>query len=208
MIDFPASTHVGKRLPKEAFYQHLELTNALKNKFVSDIEQIAVENTLTKDNLNLSKDAAIKEIMLLSLTLKKQNFDAKIAEVIARQNPHKLVFLFGYDDKRQLAVYHSKLYRSEWGNADKVNLILSGDNLDSIWNDLVRQVAIHSECILRHPDAPIDEQLKIQNEINNLSKLIKKTENAVIKEKQPKQKFDLYTRLQKYKEQLNEITNG
>lgn len=207
MIDFPASTCVCKRLPKEAFYQHLELTNSLKNKFVSDIEQIAVENTLTKDNLNLSKDAPIKEIMLLSLTLKKQNFDAKIAEVIARQNPHKLVFQFVYDDKRQFAVYHSRLYRSEWISADKLNLTLSGDNLDSIWDDLVRQVAIHSECILRHSEASIDEQLKMQNEIDSLSKLITKTENAVIKEKQPKHKFDLYTRLQKYKEQLNEITN-
>mgnify|MGYP006988258178 CR=1 FL=1 len=35
MIDFPTATAVHRRLPKEAFYKHLPLTKALKDKFVS-----------------------------------------------------------------------------------------------------------------------------------------------------------------------------
>ena len=98
MINFPQSTVVHRRLPKEAFYKHLPLTAAVKAKFVSDVDQIQVENTLTKDNLNLGKESEIKEILLLSITLKKQDFDGKIVEAIARQNPHKLVFLLVYED--------------------------------------------------------------------------------------------------------------
>lgn len=74
MIDFPKSTVVRRRLPKEAFYQHLSLTATLKARFVSDVEQIQVENSLTQRNLNLENKSDIKEILLLSLHPAVYNF--------------------------------------------------------------------------------------------------------------------------------------
>lgn len=208
MIDFPASTIVRRRLPKEAFYKHLPLSAALKQKFVSDVDRITVENSLTKGNLNLEKDSEIREIMLLSISLKKQDFDGKIVEAIARQNPHKLIFLLVYDAERQLAVYHSKLYRTKWMKENNLSLTLAGNTLDEIWDDLVRQIAVSSEAVLKQEGQTIDEQLKTQDEINRLNTLIKRIEAAAWKEQQPKKKFELYTRLQEYKKQLEEITNG
>ncbi|WP_288274545.1 DUF4391 domain-containing protein [uncultured Acidaminococcus sp.] len=208
MINFPQSTVVHRRLPKEAFYKHLPLTAAVKAKFVSDVDRIQVENTLTKDNLNLGKESEIKEILLLSITLKKQDFDGKIVEAIARQNPHKLVFLLVYEDQRQLAVYHSKLYRSAWVQEKDLDLVLQGSTLNEIWDDLVRQIAISSEALLKEENQSIEDQLRNQDEINRLNKLIEKTEAAAWKEQQPKKRFELYTRLQDYKRQMEEITHG
>ncbi len=208
MIDFPASTIVRRRLPKEAFYKRLPLTAALKQKFVSDVDRITVENSLTKGNLNFAKGSEIKEILLLSITLKKQEFDGKIVEAIARQNPHKLIFMLVYDDERQLAVYHSKLYRTKWMKENNLSLTLAGNTLDEIWDDLVRQIAVSSEAVLKQEGQTIDEQLKTQDEINRLNKLIKRTEAASWKEQQPKKRFELYTELQRYKEQLEEIIHG
>lgn len=208
MINFPQSTVVHKRLPKEAFYKHLPLTAAVKAKFVSDVERIQVENTLTKGNLNLAKESEIKEILFLSITLKKQDFDGKIIEAIARQNPHKLVFLLVYEDQRQLAVYHSKLYRSAWVQEKDLDLVLQGSTLNEIWDDLVRQIAISSEALLKEENQSIEDQLRNQDEINRLNKLIEKTEAAAWKEQQPKKRFELYTRLQDYKRQMEEITHG
>ena len=56
MIDFPTATVVHRRMPKEAFYKHLAITKMLKEKFVSDVDRIFVENSLTKDNLNLTAE--------------------------------------------------------------------------------------------------------------------------------------------------------
>ena len=208
MINFPQSTVVHRRLPKEAFYKHLPLTAAVKAKFVSDVDRIQVENTLTKDNLNLGKESEIKEILLLSITLKKQDFDGKIVEAIARQNLHKLVFLLVYEDQRQLAVYHSKLYRSAWVQEKDLDLVLQGSTLNEIWDDLVRQIAISSEALLKEENQSIEDQLRNQDEINRLNKLIEKTEAAAWKEQQQKKRFELYTRLQDYKRQMEEITHG
>ena len=208
MIDFPASTIVRRRLPKEAFYKRLPLTAALKQKFVSDVDRITVENSLTKGNLNLAKDSEIKEILLLSIILKKQDLDGKVVEAIARQNPHKLIFMLVYDDERQLAVYHSKLYRTKWMKENNLSLTLAGNTLDEIWDNLVRQIAVSSEAVLKQECQTIDEQLKTQDEIDRLNTLIKRIEAAAWKEQQPKKKFELYTRLQEYKKQLEGITNG
>ena len=208
MIDFPSSTKVGRRLPKEAFYKHLPLSVTLKAKFVSDVERIVVENSLTKDNLNLAKKTDVEEILLLSMLLKKKDFDGKIVEAIARQNPHKLIFLLEYENQRQLVVYYKKLYRSEWVQEETLNLRLSGDTLDAIWEDLVRQIAIHSDAVLGNNELTIDEQLENQDEIDKLNMLIRKTETEAWKEQQPKKKFELYKQAKKYKEQLEELTHG
>ncbi|MGN0838042.1 MAG: DUF4391 domain-containing protein [Pyramidobacter sp.] len=208
MIDFPGSMEVQRQIPQDVFYKHLPLSNALKAKFVSDVNQITVENSLTKENLNLAKDSEIEEILLLSIDLKKQDCDEKILEAIARQNSHKLVFLLVYENMRQLAVYRGKLYSSQWMKDSDLSLSLSGSTLDDIWDDLVRQVAISSDAVLQQNDQTIDEQLKNQDEINRLNKLIQKTETAAWKEQQPKKRYELYTQLQEYKRNLEEITHG
>lgn len=208
MIDFPGNTLVKRRLPKEAFYKHLSLSATLKSKFVSDADCIILENSLTRKNLNLARDSEIKEIMLLSITLRKQNFDGKIVEAIARQNPHQLIFLLIYGDEFQLAVYQGRLYRTDWMKEKDLSLTLSGNTLDEIWDNLVRQTAISSKTVLSRKDQTIHEQLKMQDEINRLHMVIQKTEKAAWKEQQPKKRFELYTKLQEYKKQLEEITHG
>lgn len=208
MIEFPAATAVHRRLPKEAFYKHLPLTKILKEKFVSDVDRIVVENSFTKENLNLASDAEIKEIMLLSISLKKQEFDGKVIEAIARQNPHKLVFLLSFENQQQLAVYHNKLYRTLWMDHDEITLKLQGYSLDEIWDSFIEQIALYEERAEQTESLSIDDRLEIQNQILKLEKQIDKTENAMWKEQQPKKKFELHTRLREYQKKLEDLKHG
>lgn len=208
MIEFPAATAVHRRLPKEAFYKHLPLTKILKEKFVSDVDRIVVENSFTKENLNLASDAEIKEIMLLSISLKSQEFDGKIIEAIARQNPHKLVFLLSFENQQQLAVYHNKLYRTLWMKHDEIALKLQGYSLDEIWDSFIEQIALYEERAEQTDALSIEDRLAIQDQILKLEKQIDKTENAMWKEQQPKKKFELHTRLREYQKKLEDLKHG
>ena len=208
MIEFPAATAVHRRLPKEAFYKHLPLTKILKEKFVSDVDRIVVENSFTKENLNLASDAEIKEIMLLSISLKSQEFDGKVIEAIARQNPHKLVFLLSFEDQQQLAVYHNKLYRTLWMKHDEIALKLQGYSLDEIWDSFIEQIALYEERAEQTDAFSIEDRLAIQDQILKLEKQIDKTENAMWKEQQPKKKFELHTRLREYQKKLEDLKHG
>lgn len=208
MIEFPAATAVHRRLPKEAFYKHLPLTKILKEKFVSDVDRIVVENSFTKENLNLASDAEIKEIMLLSISLKNQEFDGKVIEAIARQNPHKLVFLLSFENQQQLAVYHNKLYRTLWMKHDEIALKLQGYSLDKIWDSFIEQIALYEERAEQTDALSIEDRLAIQDQILKLEKQIDKTENAMWKEQQPKKKFELHTRLREYQKKLEDLKHG
>ena len=208
MIEFPAATAVHRRLPKEAFYKHLPLTKILKEKFVSDVDRIVVENSFTKENLNLASDAEIKEIMLLSISLKNQEFDGKVIEAIARQNPHKLVFLLSFEDQQQLAIYHNKLYRTLWMAHDAITLKLQGYSLDEIWDSFIEQIALYEERAEQTDALSIEDRLAIQDQILKLEKQIDKTENTMWKEQQPKKKFELHTRLREYQKKLEDLKHG
>ena len=208
MIEFPAATAVHRRLPKEAFYKHLPLTKILKEKFVSDVDRIVVENSFTKENLNLASDAEIKEIMLLSISLKNQEFDGKVIVAIARQNPHKLVFLLSFEDQQQLAIYHNKLYRTLWMAHDEIELKLQGYSLDEIWDSFIEQIALYEERAEEIADLSIEDRLEIQDQILKLEKQIDKTENTMWKEQQPKKKFELHTRLREYQKKLEDLKHG
>lgn len=208
MINFPEATVVHRRLPKEAFYKRLPLTTVLKDKFVSDVDRIYVENSLTKENLNLTADSDVKEILLLSISLKKQEFDGKVVEAIARQNQHQLVFLLIYEEQRQLALYHSKLYRTQWIPEEELQLVANGFSLEEIWNNLIEQIALYEERANPSDDLTINQRLALQEKILKLEKQIEKTEAAAWKEQQPKKRFELYTRVQSYKQKLEELKHG
>lgn len=208
MIDFPKSTYIHRRMPKEAFYKNLNLTATLKEKFVTDVDRIYVENSLTAANLNLEHENAIKEILVLSIELKKQEFDNRIIESIAKQNLHKLLFLISFEDNRQLAVYYGKLYCTPWISKEEMELKASGFSLNEIWEHFVEQIALYEERAEATTKLSIEERLALQEQIIKLEKQIEKIEKAAWKEQQPKKRFDLYSRLQAYKKKLEELKNG
>lgn len=207
-IDFPEVTKIHRRMPKEAFYKQLQLTKSLKEKFIQDVDRIFVENSLTMENLHLTQESNVNEILLLSISLKKKEFDGKVVEAIARQNPHHLVFLLIFEDSRQLALYHGKLYRTQWMPEENLNLTANGFSLEEIWNGFIEQIALYEERVEAVDSLTIDQRLQLQEKIVKLEKQIAKTEAAAWKETQPKKRFNLYTRLQKYKQELEELKRG
>ncbi len=208
MMEMPSGTRVHRLLPKEAFYKHLQINRTLKEKYVSDVEHIYVENVLTNSSLNLTVQSEIKEIMLLLVQLKKQEFDGKLIEAIARQNQHQLIFLLVYGEMCQLGLFCGKLYLTPWSHADDMALKLQGNSIDDIWNGFIEQIALYEEKAVKNDALTVEERLARQEQITKLEKLISKTEAAAWREKQPKKKFEIYTQLRDYKKLLEELKNG
>lgn len=205
MIEFPVSTRVHRRLPKEAFYKHLTLTAVLKEKFVTDVERIDMENSLSNRSLNLDTPSEIQEILVLCITLTKEDFDGRILEAIAKQNEHKLLFVLSCGEKQSLALYHNKLYNTSWKNENEISLTLNGSSLDEIWSSFVEQTALYEEQAENVDSLSIDERLALQEQITKLEKLIAKTEKSAWKEQQPKKKFELYSKLKQYQKELQKL---
>ena len=205
MIQFPSTTVVGRILPKEAFYKRLSLSAELKEKFVTDVKRITLANSLTAATLNLKPGTEISEILVLAIDLKKPEFDGRILENIARQNKHKLVFVLRYENSAKLAVYHRKLYTTDWVPIDDLRLVASGFTPDEVWNGFLEQIALQQDVICSEKSGSIDERLQRQDAIVKLKKEIDKLELLTRKEIQPKKKFELYLELQTKKQELSDL---
>lgn len=195
---------MGRNIPKEAFYKHLSLSSELRGKFISDIKRIVLEYKLSPDTINLEKSGEIGEILVLSIELKKQEPDYRLVESIARQNAHKLLFLLKYQEQGQLALYHGKLYKTDWMPLTELKLEARGLNLDCIWEGYVEQIASQNNIISFCGSLNLDEKLKKQDAILKLQKEISRLERLSRSENQPKKRFDLFTQLQCLRRKLAE----
>ena len=207
MISFPGTLRVHKKIPKEAFYKRLPLTAAAKKHFVSDIDEIYMEWVLSKDGLHLDKKGTIGEIDVLLITLKAKNYSFAVPEAIARGIPHKLLFIMKYDDEVQLAIHYGHLYAGPWQKEEEIDLKAEGLSIDEIWQNFMKRIVLTDVPENRQED-PVKEQVALQNKISELKKTINKLETAVWKEEQPKKKFEIYTKLEAKKKELEALIHG
>jgi len=208
MIGFPSGTVIGRIMPKEEFYKRLTMNSELKAKFVTDVRRITLENSLTKTTLNLEPGKSVTEILVIAIDLKKQEFDYRIIESIARQNKHQLVFMLRYEDQGQFSVYYNKLYKTKWKQLNDMTLAAKGFTLDDVWYGFLEQVALRDDTIAHRADDDIDAKLQRQDAILRLQKDIEKLEKLARGEKQPKKKFELYQQFQDLKKRLEDTENG
>ena len=205
MIRFPGATTVGRILPKEEFYKRLTISVELKEKFISDIRRITVENSLTEHTLRLKPGTEVVEIIVLAFDLKKKEVDNRILEIVARQNPHNILFWLRFEEQGQFSIYINKLYKTQWQPLEAMQLESIGFTLDDVWNGYIEQIALLKKPDPSVSDAPVAHRLKRQEELLKLEKNIEKLENAARAEKQPKKKFELAMQVQQLKRELNEL---
>ena len=208
MLYFPSATYLHQRFSKDAFYKNMQLSPGVKASFITDIDKIYLEYGLSDSVLNLVVTSKIEEILFLQFILRNKEFNRKLIETIARQNPHKLVFLLCYEDLMRIAIWQGKLYLSEWQTVEKTDLALEGASLDEIWDGFVEQIALTEEQPGAQPGLSVEDRLKRQERIRKLEQNIEKTEAAAWKEKQPHKRFELHQRVLKLKQELEDLKNG
>lgn len=197
MIIFPKSTQINKPMPKEAFYRNLALSTGVKEKFISDIKRIVLLNKLAPSTFNISQGAQVTEILVLSIELKKQDLDYKTIETIARKNKHKILFIIKFEDSVQLAIFHKKLYKNHWRQAQNQSFAVTGMNLDEVWKNFVAQIS----GIEIGLGEDLDEKIEQHEQMERLKKEIARLEKLAQNEKTPKKKFELVMEIQNLKKE-------
>lgn len=199
MIVFPKSTEINKPMPKEAFYRNLALSTGIKEKFVSDIKRIILLNKLAPTTFNIAKGKELGEILVLCVELKKQDVDYKTIETIARKNKHKILFVIRFEESAQLAIFHNKLYKNHWRQAQNQNLAVTGMNLDEVWKNFVAQISGINIELGEDLDATIEKH----EQTERLKKEIARLEKLAQNEKTPKKKFELAEKIRALKSDSN-----
>lgn len=209
MLDFPTSTKINRFIPKETFADKLDLTPRLKESLKDNIKKFTITNELSPRSVNIEKGETVLAIFVMEVLLKVRDIDFKIIETVAKQNKNKILFVLRYENNARLAIFHGKLYCSEWKDADSLNCDIIGLNMDEVWENLVEQIAIVRDTPdLPMPDIPIDERLNRQEERQKLQRHLDRLEKHARNERQPKKKFELVGRIDEIKRKLGALANG
>ena len=142
MVNFPASTIVDRRVPKQSFYDSLSISLGLKRAFVDQISLILWRNKLAESTLAISAGKDIQEIQVFELQLRQKELDSRILSAIAGAIPYKIVFVLVFDGEAQAWMeVCGTFYCSEWQPLKEFVLKLEGLNLDMVYANLARQIS-------------------------------------------------------------------
>ncbi|MCA9497394.1 MAG: DUF4391 domain-containing protein, partial [Nanoarchaeota archaeon] len=82
MINFPKSTIIEKKIPKTRFYENIELSSKIKQKFVNYIDSIYLMNKFSKDTININPTNEVEEIFVFKVILKSEKYLSSVDELL------------------------------------------------------------------------------------------------------------------------------
>ena len=170
-----------------------------RERFDADISRIDIFAIVSSKTVPaLSEGEEVKEIYLLNIQLKRKEYDAKSIAMLSKLIPQKMVFALEYEEEVQFAIYHTKLITAAWIPVEEAKLSLSGLNLDSVWDNIVKQIG-HIEV---QEGNTLTEQIKADEEHAKLIAQIKMLERKMANEKQPRRKREYFEQIKKLKNLL------
>ena len=196
MFGLPENSVVGKQLPKTAIYAKFAMNIAERERFDADISRIVIANVVDTRHLAEGKD--VKSIYVLTVQLKRKDYDTKNIATLAKLIEQKIVFALMFEEQTQLATYCTRLITSEWQPTDDVTVPLAGLNLDSVWENIV--AAIGSITIIG--SNTIAEQIVADDVHAKLLRQIEQLEHKARIEKQPRRKLEYFEQIKKLKSQI------
>ena len=156
MIDlkFPPSTKVGKPVPKNAFYKHLEVNAKIKQHFVDDVVGINWLYKFAPSTLNVADGTKVHEIVIFSAGLKSKDCPDDVFLFIDQNMPRHVIFILEYESKYKILLNYKewkdekagqfkivKTFSTEWLTSDQINLSIEGQTMDAIYEVMAGQVS-------------------------------------------------------------------
>ena len=199
MYGLPISTELKKQLPKKAIYAKFDLKPSQRESFDADIARIDIVAIVSSATVPaLCEGTEVKEFYLLAVQMKHKEYDTKNIALLTKLIPQKMVLALQYEEQTQFAIYHTKLISSVWQPTEDAVLPLSGLNLDSIWEGIVKsigQIDVENGNTLMEQIAANDQRAKVLAQIATL-------ERKMATEKQPRRKREYFEQIKKLKNQI------
>ena len=214
MLSLPSSTEFNKRIPKQKFYENIEVSPSVKRIFVEQIRIIYWRNKLAAATLNLAAGDAVTEIEIFEVKLNTPQLDEAVLRQIDKAIPYHILFVLTYEGKAQAWIGYkeasagghtfkvNRYYHTDWMPENELQFMLGGLNMDAVYENLVRQIA--GDRLQASAGESLKSSVARDEERRRLEKQIAALENKLHKEKQLNRKMELNAELKLLKKQLND----
>lgn len=214
MFGLPESTYFGKLVPKNKFYDKLAIDKKLERSFIDQINSIRWVHKLSVDTLNVEKGGTVEEVEVFLIKLKTSELDLNVLRQMDRQLHYHLIFILEFEEQYQLwtgykegstnaAFKVGNYYHTDWVTEDTFSLRIDGLNMDTIYENLVRQIA--GDTLTQENSESLKETVERQAAREKLTKDIEKLRAKIRNEKQFNRQVELNKQLKALLKQLEEL---
>ena len=217
MLGLPKTTDFNKRIPKEKFYENLNVTPAVKKCFVDQIKVIYWRNKIASSTTNLAAGSTVTEIEVFEVRLKTNILDETVLRQIDKEIPYHIIFLLEYDGKYQIWTAYKEAstgntafkvnhyYHTDWLSEEEIPLKLEGLNVDTVYENFVYQIA--GDTLQANENESLQDVVERDEKVKNFKKQIEVLQAKIRKEKQLNVQMKLNKELKLLKKELEKY-NG
>ena len=213
MLGFPVSTEFNKRIPKQKFYENLDVSPTLRRVFVDQIRIVYWRNKLAASTLNIAAGEAVTEIEVFEVRLNEPLLDEAVLKQIDKEIPYHILFILTCDGKAQAWIGYkeaaasgssafkvNRYYHTDWMPEDELQLRIDGLNMDTVYESLVRQIA--GDKLQADSGESLKESVARDEKKKQLEKQITALESKMRKEKQLNRRMEINADLKKMRKDL------
>ena len=186
-------------MPKKAIYAKFELKLAQRDGFDADVSRIDIVTVVASTTIPaVAAGEAIKEFYVLTVQLKRKDYEEKNIAMLSKLIQQNILFALQYEEQTQLAIYHTKLIRSDWKPTDETTIGLTGLNLDTVWENIIKAIG----DIQVQEGKTLTEQIQDDEQRAKTLNLIAELETKMAKETQPRKKRELFAQIKELKQNI------
>lgn len=216
MLGLPERTEYHKRIPKQKFYENMDVSPALKRVFVEQIRSIYWRNKLAATTMNIAAGEEVAEIEVFEMRLQEQKLDEAVLRQMDKEIPYHILFLLTHAGKEQAWIgykeaaasgHHafkvSRYYHTEWVPEGSLNFSIDGLNMDAVYANLVRQIA--GDALGSESGESLQTSVERDEKRRQLEKQIAALEAKMRREKQLNRRMETNAALKKLRKELEGI---
>ena len=214
MIGLPKTTEFNKRIPKQKFYENMDISPALKKIFVEQVKIIYWRNKIAASTVNIAAGTDVTELEVFEVRLNSPVLDDSLLRQIDKEIPYHILFLLEYQGKYQAWIGYKEAaasgnkafkvngyYYTEWLTEDELPLKLEGLNVDAVYENFVRQIA--GDKLKTEEDGESLKESVVRSEQKQaLQKQIAALQAKMRKEKQLNKQMQMNAEMKKLKKEL------
>lgn len=214
MIGLPKTTEFNKRIPKQKFYENMDISPVLKKVFVEQVKIIYWRNKIAASTTNLAAGTDVTELEVFEVRLNSPVLDDSLLRQIDKEIPYHILFLLEYQGKYQAWIGYKEAaasgnkafkvngyYHTEWLVEDELPLKLEGLSVDAVYENFVRQIA-GDKLKTESAGESLKESVARDEQKQQLQKQIATLQAKIRKEKQLNKQMQMNTELKKLKKEL------
>ena len=215
MLGFPVSTEFNKRIPKQKFYENLDVSPTLRRVFVDQIRLVYWRNKLAASTLNIAAGEVVSEVEVFEVRLNEPKLDEAVLKQIDKEIPYHILFILTCDGKAQAWIGYkeaaasgssafkvNRYYHTDWMPEDELQLRIDGLNMDTVYESLVRQIA--GDKLQAESGESLKESVQRDEKKKQLEKQIAALESKMRREKQLNRRMEMNAEMKKLKEMIQQ----